>query len=212
MNDIICPLCNSAANSYCGDKTREYFQCSVCRLVFVPPKYFLSAGDEKSQYDFHENDPADAGYRKFLSRISTPMSSLLSTDSCGLDFGSGPGPTLSLMFEELGYPMKIYDPFYANDKSVLETQYDFVTATEVVEHFHNPAQSLNQMWQCLKPGGYLGIMTKLVIDKTAFAKWHYKNDPTHVCFFSTNTFDWLTNHWQAKVVFREKDVIILQKP
>ena len=204
MNDIICPLCNSVANSYCEDKTREYFQCMECSLVFVPPQYFLSASDEKGQYDFHENDPADAGYRKFLSRISIPMSSLLSTDSRGLDFGSGPGPTLSIMFEELGYPMKIYDPFYATDQSVLEMQYDFVTATEVVEHFYNPSESLNKMWQCLKPGGYLGIMTKLVIDKTAFANWHYKNDPTHVCFFSTKTFCWLTNHWDAKIAFREK--------
>ncbi len=139
------------------------------------------------------------------------MSKLLVAGSRGLDFGSGPGPTLSLMFEELGYPTAIYDPFYANDDSVLDLKYDFITATEVVEHFNNPAQSLNKMWQLLKPGGYLGIMTKLVINQTAFSNWHYKNDPTHICFFSNETFNWLTNHWNAKIIFRENDVIILQK-
>ena len=211
MNNIRCTLCNSPAQHYCEDKFREYLQCMTCGLVFVPPKYFLSAQDEKIQYNFHENDPADIGYRKFLSRISIPMTEFLKAEAHGLDFGSGPGPTLSLMFDELGYKMEIYDPLYATDESVLDNQYDFITATEVVEHFHNPIQTLNKMWDCLKPGGYLGIMTKLVIDQTAFTSWHYKNDPTHVCFFSTKTFDWLTNHWQAKIVFKENDVIILHK-
>ncbi len=212
MSDITCPLCRLPVQHYCEDKCREYLQCMSCGLVFVPPKYFLSKSDEKRQYDFHENDPLDVGYRKFLSRMAIPMSELVKAGCHGLDFGSGPGPTLSLMLEELGHKMKIYDPLYAADESVLDNQYDFITATEVVEHFYNPAESLNKMWDCLKPGGYLGIMTKLVIDKTAFTNWHYKNDPTHVCFFSNKTFGWLINHWQAKVCFREKDVIIIQKP
>lgn len=212
MSDIICPLCGSStATDYCEDKNRKYFQCLDCNLIFVQPESFLSASEEKSQYDFHENDPADDGYRNFLSRMSVPMNTLLKAGIHGLDFGSGPGPTLSLMFEELGHSMEIYDPFYATNESVLEDQYDFITATEVVEHFHNPAQSLNEMWQLVKPGGYLGIMTKLAIDKDAFTKWHYKNDPTHVCFFSNKTFDWLINRWQAKAVFRENDVIIFKK-
>ena len=206
-----CSLCGSEAHHYCKDKSREYLQCSNCHLVFVQSKYCLSVKDEKIQYDFHENNPASSGYRNFLLRILIPMCEFLSTGSRGLDFGSGPGPTLSLMFEECGYPMKIYDPIYAVDESVLNIQYDFVTATEVVEHFQNPAQSLNKMWQCLKPDGYLGIMTKLVTNQAAFSNWHYKNDQTHICFFSNKTFDWLINNWNAKAVFRKKDVIILQK-
>lgn len=206
-----CSLCGSKAHHYFKDKKREYLQCCNCHLVFVQSKYYLSAEDEKIQYDFHENNPASSGYRDFLSRVLIPMCEFLSPGSRGLDFGSGPGPTLSLMFEERGYPMNIYDPFYAVDESVLDIQYEFVTATEVVEHFQNPAQSLNKMWQCLKPDGYLGIMTKLVTNQAAFSNWHYKNDLTHVSFFSNKTFNWLTNNWNAKPVFIERDVIILQK-
>jgi len=180
-------------------------------LVFVDPQYFLSAADEKRQYDFHENDSADAGYRKFLSRISIPMCKLLKEGACGLDFGSGPGPTLSLMFIEAGHPMKIYDPIYADDKSVLDQKYDFITATEVAEHFYYPAQSFDKILKCLKPGGYLGIMTKLVIDRRAFENWHYKDDQTHVSFFSNETFEWLISRWRMQPVFREGDVIILKK-
>ena len=139
------------------------------------------------------------------------MINRLSMGSRGLDFGCGPGPTLSVMFEELGYPMAIYDPIYATDESVLEIEYDFVTATEVVEHLQRPKQSLNRMWRCVKPGGYLGIMSKIVIGQEAFANWHYKNDDTHICFYSTETFGWLARQWQTEPVFVGKDVIILPK-
>lgn len=212
MKIIHCPLCSSSAKDYHQDKNRTYFQCLNCRLVFVPPGSFLSAQEEKSIYDLHQNSPGDRGYRKFLSRMLLPMINRLSTGSCGLDFGCGPGPTLSLMFEELGYPMAIYDPFYAPDESVLEIEYDFITATEVVEHLRHPRQSLSRLWGCLKPGGHLGIMSKLVIDQEAFANWHYKNDQTHICFYSQETFVWLARQWRADPVFIGKDVIIIHKP
>ena len=44
-------------------------------------------------------------------------------------------------------------------------------------------------------------MTKLVRNQEAFAKWHYKNDLTHVCFFSRATFEWLSDQWQADLEF-----------
>jgi hypothetical protein len=54
-------------------------------------------------------------------------------------------------------------------------------------------------------------MTKLALDQEAFASWHYKNDPTHVVFFSRATCQWLAERWQANLVFADKDVILLQK-
>ena len=141
-----------------------------------------------------------------------PLSLKLSPGSFGLDFGSGPEPTLSIMFEEEGHKMNIYDPYYAPDKIVLNEQYDFVTASEVVEHLHNPAIEFDLLWSILKPGGWLGLMTKLALDKEAFAKWHYKNDPTHVCFFSKETMEWLAEKWKAKIQFIGRDVILFQKP
>ena len=211
METICCPLCRSSAKAYHQDRSRTYFRCSNCRLVFVGPEAFLSAEEEKSVYDLHQNSPDDAGYRRFLSRMLAPMISRLTMGSYGLDFGCGPGPTLSVMFEELGHTMAIYDPFYAADASVLEAEYDFVTATEVVEHLQRPEQCLNRMWQCIRPGGYLGIMTKQVVNEKMFANWHYKNDPTHICFYSKETFVWLAGHWQTEPVFEGGDVIMFQK-
>lgn len=140
-----------------------------------------------------------------------PVAERLKPASQGLDFGSGPGPTLSIMLRELGHDMQIYDPFYAADDHVLDHRYDFVTATEVVEHFREPAIDLQKMWKCVKPGGILGIMTKLARDQVAFAKWHYKNDQTHVSFFSRGTFEWLATQWKCELDFIGNDVIVFQK-
>ncbi len=54
-------------------------------------------------------------------------------------------------------------------------------------------------------------MTKLVRDRAAFATWHYKNDPTHVCFFSARTWRWWARHQGARVEFVGDDVILLAK-
>ncbi len=211
---VYCPLCaNTLGSSYFySDSQRDYYRCSNCNLIHVPPFQYLSGENELAEYDKHQNSQSDPGYRKFLSRLFNPLNSRLSSGSFGLDFGSGSGPTLSVMFEETGHHMHIYDPFYAPDKEVLLQQYDFITTSEVVEHFHSPAVSLDLLWSILKPGGWLGIMTKLALDKEAFSKWHYKDDLTHVCFYSKETMNWLANSWQIKPLYFGNDVILFQKP
>ena len=121
------------------------------------------------------------------------------------------GRKISIMLEEIGHTVTLYDHFYAHNAAALLQPYDFITATEVVEHLHDPATILTQLWTILKPGGYLGLMTKLVRDQKAFATWHYKNDLTHVCFFSKATFEWLAEQWQAELEFPHNDVIVLHK-
>lgn len=190
-----------------------YRRCLRCRLVFVPSSYWLSAAEEKAIYDLHQNDPEDPGYRQFLGRLSTPLLHKLA--SCpqqkGLDFGCGPGPTLIQLIEEHGHKMDLYDPFYAYDPSVFNKKYDFVTATEVVEHLGDPNRHWTTLFSLLKPGGWLGIMTKLVTDKQAFTGWHYIRDLTHICFYSRATFRYLAEYFEAELFFAEDDVILLRK-
>jgi hypothetical protein len=171
----------------------------------------LSSAAEKARYDTHQNSPGDQRYRQFLSRLFNPINERLTPGSHGLDFGSGPGPTLSVMFEEIGHSMAIYDYFYAREPSVLERQYDFITATEVLEHLHNPREELDRLWSLLKTGGWLGIMTQILQDQKAFARWYYKNDPTHICFFSRPTFEWLAVYLRAEIIYANKDVVLFSK-
>jgi hypothetical protein len=206
-----CPLCAHGAETYAEDRWRAYFHCPRCDLVFADPASHLDAAAAKEEYDRHENDPADSGYRRFLNRLAAPLVSRLSRGMEGLDYGCGPGPTLSVMLEEAGMTMAVYDPVYRPDPVVLDRRYDFVTCTEVVEHFSQPAHD----WQCLtalvRPGGWLGIMTKLVISRERFVHWHYKNDLTHVGFYSPATFAWLGTHFGLTVERVDRDVLLMQK-
>jgi 2-polyprenyl-3-methyl-5-hydroxy-6-metoxy-1,4-benzoquinol methylase len=173
--------------------------------------YHLTADAEKAHYDLHENSPDDPAYRRFLGRLCDPMLARLQPGCSGLDFGAGPGPTLSVMFAEAGHEMAIFDKFYAPDEPVWTRQYDFISATEVVEHLHQPGQVLDRLWVALLPAGLLGIMTKQVRNRDAFASWHYKNDPTHICFFSRATFEWLAQQWGTHAEFIGADVVLFVK-
>jgi len=197
-----CPLCyDDSIDLYLGIKERKYLICKRCDLVFVPEKNLLSPEEEKRRYDLHENDIGDSNYQEFLSQLLNPMLEVLNPPALGLDYGCGPGPALANMFEKQGYSMKIYDPFYANDPGVLDKKYDFITCTEVVEHFHEPGKEFSQIINLLKPKGFLGIMTDLRVARKDFKNWHYRRDPTHVCFYSDKTFDWISQEWGLK---REK--------
>jgi hypothetical protein len=209
VNMKTCPLCSSDSKFYLEDKKRSYRQCSTCDLVFVPEKYILTADEEKAEYDLHENDPEDPGYRKFLSRIFDPVQERSKPAARGLDFGCGPGPALSQMFSEAGYEMAKYDLYYFPDDSVLNSTYDFVTCTEVIEHIRESEAAFELLFK-LTPDGVLGLMTKLVKDKEAFAGWHYKNDPTHIRFYSRKTFEYVAEKFKLKVEFIGSDVIILE--
>jgi hypothetical protein len=207
-----CPLCRSEdASEYCRDQRRRYLRCAVCRLVFVPSDQHLSPDDEKKRYDLHRNAPDDRGYTTFLRRMVDLLQRRLAPGNAGLDFGSGPEPLLATMFREAGHTMAIYDRFYEPVPAVLECQYDFITATEVVEHLHDPKTELDRLWSCLRPRGWLGIMTRPAAEQDAFPAWHYKNDLTHVCFYSPATFEWLARRWTADLESPENDIVLLRK-
>lgn len=206
-----CPLCGSPSSHFHQDARRPYFQCPGCDLVHVPRAWQLDSKEEKAVYDQHENRVDDPGYRAFLARLAGPLLEQLPARSQGLDFGCGPGPALASMLREQGHEVALYDLYYAPHPEVFSRQWDFITATEVVEHLGQPRLELERLWQCLKNGGLLAIMTKRVTSAQAFATWHYKNDPTHISFFSESTFKWLAAQWQAELTLVANDVVILRK-
>jgi len=211
-NNVRCPLCrDEGINPFIEDKNREYLSCGNCELVFVPEQFWLSSEEEKAVYDLHENGPEDAGYRKFLSRLTTPLMEKLDPNQEGLDFGCGPGPGLSVILEEEGYHVDLYDKFYFDDFSVLKKSYDFICSTEVVEHLHDPDKTFDMLFNMLKTGGHFGIMTKLVINKDAFRKWHYIRDITHICFYRRATFEYIAQRFSSEITILGNDVILLKK-
>ncbi|MGZ0080135.1 class I SAM-dependent methyltransferase [Methylomonas sp. YC3] len=207
-----CPLCNSLdIHLYHRDAKRDYAQCRHCLLVYIACSQHLTPSQEKAIYDLHQNTIDDPGYIEFLSRLAKPLLRKLPNNSIGLDYGCGPGPALAELFKAQGHRVNVYDPFYADFPEHLQGTYEFIVCTEVVEHFRAPQREFDTLFRLLKPGGWLGIMTKLVIDAEAFAKWHYKNDQTHIAFFSRPTFHWLAAHYHCQIEFIGNDAIILQR-
>ncbi|MFN3713648.1 MAG: class I SAM-dependent methyltransferase [Alcanivoracaceae bacterium] len=207
-----CPLCHFLdCIAFASAHGRDYFRCSRCELTFVDPAQRPAPADEQAHYSLHQNDPNDPGYRRFLDQLATPLCSRLNNNSEGLDFGCGPGPALARMLEERGHKMWLYDPLYAPDTTVLNRQYDFVTCTEVVEHFHHPDRDMATLTNLVKPGGWLAIMTSQLDDHIDFSRWHYARDPTHVCFYRERTFQWLVAQHALTMAARQDNVTLMRR-
>lgn len=208
----VCPLCRSQDTvNYHQDKRRCYEQCRQCQLVFVDSAFLPTAEEEKAEYDLHQNHEHDEGYRRFLVRMVDALAPNLPKSAQGIDFGCGQTRLLASLFEQKGHTMDVYDPIYFSDTANLNKSYDFIVCTEAIEHFHHPYKEWGLWQKWLKPGGWLGIMTKRVANCEKFAAWHYKNDKTHVSFFSETTFKWLATRDQFKVMFPNNDIVLLQK-
>ena len=207
-----CPVCRD-------DQTRlfqnvaelNYHRCAKCEATFLDPELHPSRDEERAQYDHHQNDIDDPGYRKFLWKLAEPLLERLPEKASGLDFGCGPGPALAAMLKEAGYDVSLYDPYYNADKSVLDRQYDFITCTETFEHFHEAAHEIDRLNSMLKPGGVLAVMTCFQTDDEQFAKWHYRADPTHVVFYREQTFHVLASIYGWRIDIPCKDVVIAVK-
>lgn len=207
-----CRLCGQPnAELFASVEGRRYLRCPRCHLTFLGVTQLPDRADEKAQYDLHRNEPDDPGYRRFLDQLGAPLCERLRAGDRGLDFGCGPGPALARMLEERGHPMRIYDPIYAPDPAVLDQQYDFVTCTEVLEHLHWPEREWRRFAALVKPGGWLGVMTRFLTDDGHFPRWHYRRDPTHVCFWQPATFQWLAREQGWELVMANNPVALLRR-
>jgi len=187
-----CPLCSTDSNEvvYAESLNRRYFKCNYCFSWFLSTKERLSLIQEKVRYSEHQNDPKDVRYRDFLSQVSKPLIQKLEPGAEGLDYGCGPGPTLHLMMSEAGFPTVAYDPIFRSETST-KGPFDFITCTEVAEHFFSPLEEFSALVSRLKPQGILAIMTDMVQEETDFVRWYYIKDPSHSFFYSKMTFDFI---------------------
>lgn len=190
----------------------RYFRCSSCALRFLDPADRPGREAEHAHYRLHDNRIDDPGYRRFLSRLADPLLERLAPCAQGLDYGCGPGPALAAMLTESGRPAALYDPVFAPDRTPLDRTYDFVTCTETAEHFHDQAAEFAQLTGLVRPGGLLAVMTCFQTDDARFERWHYRMDPTHVCFYRRETFAWLAERAGWTFDSPIKDIVFLRRP
>ena len=197
---IQCPLCQihfeQSAQHIQG---REFFSCPECFLLFVDPKYFLNFESERKRYDQHTNHNSDFKYQKYIQVFLDQLIPRIKKGSQGLDFGCGPGPTISHLLNQQGYHVQNYDLHFFPDQNLLQKKYDFVTCTEVVEHFQDPQFGWKTLKNLLHSQSLLMIVTQ-VYDQQNLNRWHYLRDVTHVSLYSVRTMEWLARTYSWTLI------------
>jgi SAM-dependent methyltransferase len=206
-----CGLCSGKLEQFLLFRDIQYHRCLNCNAVLMDSGYYPSSAAEKERYDQHNNDPADPGYRRFVTPLVNKIKELFNPDASGLDYGAGSGPVVAAMLKEAGYKVALYDPFYWTDPQALSSSYDFIVCCEVIEHFHSPLAEFKKLGALLNPGGAIFCMTELFSLAVDFVNWHYKNDPTHVFFYHRDSLQWIKNHLGFKTLSIDGRLIILTR-
>jgi SAM-dependent methyltransferase len=209
-----CILCNSSSVfsiefSKPIRQARRFMRCPVCELIFVPGEYHLSPQDEAARYRLHENTLSNEGYaRMFIEKIAL-IRQYCPDARTVLDYGCGPEPVLAQLLRREGFDCDVYDPYFF--PVLPEGSYDIVISTEVFEHFRGVRVDLCKIRSLLNPGGFLAVMTSFYDSAGDFGDWWYISDPTHVCFFSTCTFEWIEKEFGfSRICTNRKNFVILQ--
>lgn len=187
----VCLLCNSNQTTLYYQHNRRFHKCETCGCVFIPKSQLPKSTDEKNRYLAHQNNIEDLGFQKFVSPILNAVLKDHTKDAKGLDFGAGTGPVITKLLVEKGYKLALYDPFFHPDRNVLDTTYNFIVCCEVIEHLHTPLKEFKLLKTLLQENGTLYCMTDLLPKKEAFANWYYKNDFTHVIFYTQKSLQWI---------------------
>jgi len=214
---ICCPLCTASDGACFGEAFgRRYFRCPVCLLTWLDPGQRPDAAAELAEYRQHDNRPDDNGYRQFLNKAVDPLCARLTEKGVdraeGLDFGCGPGPTLSIMMGERGHRFADYDPFFRPDAALLERQYQAIACTEVVEHFCDPGRDFALLDRLLAPGGTLAVMTSILYTDATFFEWHYIREESHVVFYRPETMAWIADRFDWTLSAPSATVRLFDKP
>ncbi|KMP12276.1 hypothetical protein UZ36_01600 [Candidatus Nitromaritima sp. SCGC AAA799-C22] len=214
-----CPLCEHCPSDFhLSADQREYWLCPQCRLIFVPPAFFIPAEQEVARYLEHENSLDNEGYVNMFQEKIDVIKQVCPGIQTTLDYGCGYAPVLKTLLTRTGYRAEGYDPnFFPGGDS--QKKYDLVISTETFEHFKEPAKELARLVRRISDGGYLAAMTRFYPTKNetlceeTFGKWYYKRDPTHVAFYCEKTFSWIAEQFHLEIRHNNgNDFIILQKP
>lgn len=153
---------------------------------------------ETLRYLDHSDDPHDPGHRAYLEGRLAPLLARIGPGARGLDYGAGRAGTLAMLLADRGIVVESFDPCFSPNELALAATYEFVTCTEVMEHFHEPRRELAIIARLLRPGSLLAVSTLLVDDTTDFSTWWYARDETHVSFYAGDTLAWIAEwfNWE----------------
>jgi 2-polyprenyl-3-methyl-5-hydroxy-6-metoxy-1,4-benzoquinol methylase len=207
-----CILCHGKADWFCNyfKKQVHFYKCSNCKSIFKDNSVFPDLTSEKLRYLTHNNNVEDENYQAFVSPITNAVVKHFSEDKIGLDYGCGTGPVAAHVLKLKGYEIVLYDPFFYPDENYDQQKYDFIICCEVMEHFHKPDKEFRLLKSLLKEEGRLYCKTSQISDHISvqeFKDWHYKNDPTHVFFYTPSALEYIKTNMGFRSLNFDKKLI-----
>lgn len=217
-----CKCCNSQ-NLNCLKIQKKYYFCNDCHSAFLNNDDFVSEQKEIERYSLHNNDLSDNGYKQYLEKFLSKIIEYAGNKGNFLDYGSGPNPCLVELIKQNKDLYQFndingWDLYYTKDFIPNKQNYDIISCLEVAEHFKNPVNDLSNIYSLLRNQGKLVLQTQFLNCDNFndfsefFRKWWYKEDCTHVMFYSKKGIELCATKIGFKVLpSNEKNIVILEK-
>ncbi len=209
-----CSLCNNEITETWAAGTLEYRYCGRCGLVQALPRFFPDPLKEKERYLKHNNSFENSGYVKYLTDfIASAVAPYVGKGSSILDYGCGPAPVLTALLKKKDYRVTPYDPYFHADRRWKTQHFDSVVSVEVFEHLQDPLTALKEILSVLDTDGIVIIRTLLHNEnQDVFSNWWYRQDCTHITFYSEKSFLFLAENFPLKILaIKNGSEIILAK-
>ena len=207
-----CPLCGGPSRPFFTG-ARSFVYCPGCLYIFTRQQADVAEAEAwyKGQWEGQAwDDPATVA--------ETLMTHYGATGPI-LDLGSGSGG-LTGELRRRGHDVTPVEPMIHGrlDEQPPHESFGVVLMVEVIEHLLDPLSLLDEVDRRAR-GDALYIVSTFLIDAIlggddpvgAFEQWWYKDDPTHVGFFSTRSFALLAEARGYDVTFFGDKVIGLKR-
>jgi ubiquinone/menaquinone biosynthesis C-methylase UbiE len=143
-----CIVCGDNVSYFFNKGFVRYNQCGTCKTLFslpLPNDNMVGGSQEEDRNKIHNPERIDR------------VKNILGGKKV-LDYGCGNGMLLEDM-KNAGLDCYGYDVFNPKFDKITENNYDVITLIEVIEHLSSPFKEIDEIYNLLKPGGFLYIET-----------------------------------------------------
>ena len=215
-SDVKCRVCKIPSEEFYKD-TRTFYKCPVCYLIFTEEMADEKGSEEHYKKQWTEGNP---DFWKQQVDVFMGVAERFITPAKILDFGSGSG-AITEELRSRGYDVTPLEPMehgYLRDQNY-PYLFNLIVGLEVIEHIPNLWDELRELNDVLQPGGVM-IFSTAMTDKfiehpqavEVFKGWWYKDDQTHVSFFSTDSVAMMAHKMGYESYVVGDQLFVLKKP
>jgi hypothetical protein len=158
----------------------------------------------------HDNSESNSGYVRFLNAVAETAISYTPENGSILDFGCGKNAVLAGILSKKGVQSDSYDPLFGYYIDFSEKKYDTIILCEVIEHIRNLHDEISLIQKLLKLDSNVIIRTQQHPSLELFPQWWYRQDSTHINFFSDRALEYLAALINRACVHTQyKDIFVL---